>query len=364
MRYKGCNMERHENNLVVVIMAGGVGTRFWPLSTEEKPKQFLSLFDDNRSLLQKSIDRIAGLVARDRVLVLTNKRFVDLAAEQLPEIPNENIIGEPMRRDTAAAVCLSALICRERFGNPVMVILTADHIIEPPERFRETILSAVRSAGKSDVLYTLGIRPAYPSTGYGYLELGRELKDDNGIVHYDLVRFVEKPDSETAKRYVDSGRFLWNSGMFVWSTDSILREIEAHIPAHVEILSGAIDTYRTPQWPRALENAFERIEPVSIDYAVMEKSRKVRCAGCTFSWSDVGGWNAVKDYLPCDEAGNYLRGTVRNMDSSGNLVFCEDQNETLVLIGVKDLVIVRAGGRTLVAHKDRTEEIKKLLAVK
>jgi mannose-1-phosphate guanylyltransferase len=357
-------MGGHENNLVVVIMAGGVGTRFWPLSTEEKPKQFLSLFDDNRSLLQKSFDRIAGLVPKERVLVLTNERFVDLAADQLPEIPNENIIGEPMRRDTAAAVCLGALICKKRFGNPVMVILTADHIIEPPELFRETILSAVRFAGKGDVLYTLGIRPTHPSTGYGYLELGQEIEDDNGIVHYDLVRFVEKPDLETARRYLQSGRFLWNSGMFVWQTDSILREIRAYIPAHMEILSEAIKSYRTPQWSSALEKAFERIEPVSVDYAVMEKSRMVRCAGCTFSWSDVGGWNAVKNYLPRDEAGNYLRGAVRHVDSSGNLVFCEDKNETLMLVGVKDLVIVRAEGKTLVAHKDRIEEIKRLLAVR
>jgi len=354
-------MEDMNHDLAVIIMAGGIGTRFWPLSTEEKPKQFLSLFDDNRSLLQKSYDRIAGLVHRERVLVLTNKRFVDLAAEQLLEIPRENIVGEPMRRDTAAAVCLGAVICKKRFGNPVMVILTADHLIEPADLFRETILSVTHSARQSNVLYTFGIQPTYPATGYGYLELGRKVEEDNGIAHFELLRFKEKPDLDTAKRYIQSGRFLWNSGMFVWRTDTILGEIRKYIPAHLEIFSDAIKFYRTPQWPRVLEKVFECIKPISIDYAVMEKSRNVRCASCAFSWSDVGGWNAIKDYLPRDEAGNYLRGHVSNLDSKGNLVFCENGNEAVMLIGVRDLVVVRADGKTLITHKDRTEDIKRLV---
>jgi mannose-1-phosphate guanylyltransferase len=353
-------MENTERDLVIVIMAGGMGTRFWPLSTEEKPKQFLSLFDD-RSLLQKSYDRVAGFVPDERILVLTNKRFVDLAREQLPKIPAENIIGEPMRRDTAAAVCLGAVMCEKRFGNPVMVILTADHLIEPPELFRQTLLSAIYSARQNSMMYTFGIKPTYPATGYGYLELGPKVEEGNGIEHFELLHFVEKPDIETAKRYVQSGRFRWNSGMFVWRTDTILREIRQYIPAHLEIISEAIKSYRTPRWQRALDKGFENLEPISIDYAVMEKSRNVRCASCTFSWSDVGGWNAIKAYLPRDEAGNYLRGRVKNMDSNGNLVFCQDKNETVILIGVRDLVVVRADGKTLITHKDRTEDIKKLL---
>jgi mannose-1-phosphate guanylyltransferase len=354
-------MKGNERDLAVVIMAGGAGTRFWPLSKEERPKQFLNLFDDNRSLLQKSYDRIAGLIPSDRILVLTNKIFANLVAEQLPEIPRKNIIGEPMRRDTAAAVCLGAVICKKRFGNPVIVTLTADHMIAPVELFRETLLSAVNPARQNNVLYTFGIQPTYPATGYGYLELGRKVNEDNGIDQFELLRFKEKPDLETAQHYVESGRFRWNSGMFVWRVDAILDEIRKYLPSHLEIISEAVKFYRTPQWPRVLEKAFECLETISIDYAVMEKSQGVRCVDCTFSWSDVGGWNAIKDYLPQDEAGNYHRGQVKNMDSERNLVFCEDRKEAVMLIGVRDLIVVRAGDKTLVTHKDRTEDIKSLV---
>jgi mannose-1-phosphate guanylyltransferase len=354
-------METTKRDLVVVIMAGGAGTRFWPLSTDDKPKQFLKLFGDNRSLLQKSYDRVAGLVPDDHVLVLTNKAFMDIAAEQLPEIPSENIIGEPMRRDTAAAVCLGAALCKERFGNPVIATVTADHVIAPIGQFRRTLLSAVDAARENDALYTLGIQPTYPATGYGYLELGRKTRKDAAIEHFELLSFKEKPDLETAERYVKSGRYRWNSGMFVWKADAILKEIERHIFSHLEAICDAARYDCTPQWPEALERAFASLDTISIDYAVMEKAQGVRCVDCTFSWSDVGGWNAMKDYIPGDKSGNHLRGRVKSMDSNGNLVFCEDDDEAVLLVGVKDLVVVRTEGRTLIAHKDRTEDVKKLI---
>ncbi|MBW1936693.1 MAG: mannose-1-phosphate guanylyltransferase [Deltaproteobacteria bacterium] len=354
-------MKNDEHNTAVVIMAGGVGTRFWPLSTSQKPKQFLKLFDDDKSLLQKSVERVSGIIPNQRILVLTNKAFIDIAAEQLPQIPRANIIGEPMRRDTAAAACLGALICKKLFGNPVIITLTADHMIEPVDLFQRALLSAVRFARNNNALYTFGIQPTYPATSYGYLELGEKVAEDDGIEHFKLQRFKEKPDLETARRYVESGRFRWNSGMFVWTAGAILEEINKHIPSHLEALSEAVKFYGTSQWPEALERAFGTLTAISIDYAVMEKAADVRCVGCAFSWSDVGGWNAIKDYLPRDEAGNCCRGSVISMDSEGNLVFCEQPDESVMLIGVKDLIIVRAGNRTLVTHKDRTEDIKKLV---
>ena len=208
---------------------------------------------------------------------------------------------------------------------------------------------------------TLGIQPTYPATGYGYLELGRKIGEGTGIEHFELLSFKEKPDLETAKRYVKSGQYRWNSGMFVWKADAILKEIERHIFSHLETIRHAARYDRTPQWPEALERAFAALETISIDYAVMEKAQGVRCVDCTFSWSDVGGWNAMKDYIPGDEAGNHLRGRVKSMDSNGNLVFCEDSDEAVLLVGVKDLVVVRTEGRTLIAHKDRTEDVKKLI---
>lgn len=354
------NMKGHNLDLVVVIMAGGAGTRFWPLSTAEKPKQFLNLFGD-RTLLQKSFDRVSDLVPPERTLVLTNAAFVSIVKEQLPQIPVQNIIGEPIRRDTAAAVGLAAFLCRIRFGNPIIATLTADHLIEPVALFQKTLLSAARRAANNHALYTFGIEPAYPATGYGYLERGVQIADDHGIEHFHLVRFKEKPDVETARQYVESGRFYWNSGMFVWTADAILKQIEIHLPSHARALSRAAAFDQTPEWDHALRVAFESLQTVSIDFGVMEKAQNVCCVASRFSWDDVGGWLALKSWLPEDEAGNYCRGKTTTLDATDNLVFCKDPRETVVLIGVKDLVIVRAGSMTLITHKDRTEDLKKLV---
>jgi mannose-1-phosphate guanylyltransferase len=347
-------------DMVVVIMAGGVGTRFWPLSTADMPKQFLQLFG-NRSLLQMSYDRIADLVQNDRVMVLTNSAFVSTVKDQLPEIPSENIIGEPMRRDTAAAVGLAAALCRKRYGNPVIVTLTADHIIEPVSLFQKTMLSAVRKAAQDHTLYTFGIEPTYPATGYGYLERGDPLDDDQGIEHFTLRRFKEKPDSDTACRYVESGRFYWNSGMFVWMADAIMKELEAHLPDHAKALARAAEFDRTPDWDDAIKAAFESIPRESIDFGVMEKAKKVCCVASQFAWNDVGGWLALRSCLPDDEDGNCCQGRALTLDAKDNIVFCEDPQEMVMLVGVKDLIVVRAREGMLIAHKDRAEDVKKLV---
>ena len=353
-------MNEQRLNLVVVIMAGGVGTRFWPLSTEEIPKQFLDLFGD-RTLLQKSYDRVSNLVSPERILILTNAAFVSIVKKQLPEIPAQNIIGEPMRRDTAAAVGLAAFLCRKRFGNPVIVTLTADHLIEPVDLFQKTLLSAARRASEDHALYTFGIVPTHPATGYGYLERGTRIGEDGGIEHFQLLRFKEKPDRKTATEYVESGQFYWNSGMFVWTADAIIEEMERHLPEHAAALSNAASFDQTPQWEEALGVAFESVHRVSIDFGVMEKAKNICCVASKFSWNDVGGWLALRSCLTEDEAGNCCRGKVLTLDATGNLAFCEDPDETIMLVGVEDLVIVRAGDRTLITHKDRTEDIKKLV---
>lgn len=353
-------MNYWEDNLVAVIMAGGVGTRFWPLSTAAKPKQFLYLLGD-RSLLQKSFDRIANLIPTERILVLTNAAFVPLVKEQLPVIPPENVIGEPMRRDTAAAVGLGAALCRKRFGNPIIVTLTADHVIEPVDLFQRTLLSAVQMARESGALYTFGITPTYPATGYGYLELGERVALDDGIEHFRLLKFKEKPDYETAERYLASGKFYWNSGMFVWTAEAILRELQRHLPGHLDALTRACLADGTAQWETALMEGFRSLEAISVDYAVMEKAADVRCVASRFLWTDVGGWLALQQFLPADDDGNQYRGRLVTLDASRNIVFCDDPDEQVVLIGVKDLVVVHTGQKTLVVHKHHTEDIKKLL---
>lgn len=350
-------------DLAVVIMAGGAGTRFWPLSTEQRPKQFLNLFGEH-TLLQQSYRRVEGLVPPERVLVLTNQRFVSQVCEQLPEIPRQNIIGEPLRRDTAAAVALAALLCRRRFGNPAMAVLTSDHLIQPVDRFHLTLLSAVRAVGTSEgaeALYTFGIHPSYPATGYGYLQRGEKVLTDQGIEHYELLKFREKPDRRTAERYLDSGQFLWNSGMFVWSTEAILAELAAHLPNHLEQLEPALEHDGTPAFDEALGGAFEALQPISIDFGVMEKARRVRCVASGFDWSDVGGWPALEGLLEQDATANSHRCRLFVQGAGHNLVFCEDRDEVVALVGVDDLVVVRAGNRTLVVRRDSTEQIKQLV---
>lgn len=350
-----------KQDLVAVIMAGGAGTRFWPASTEARPKQFLTFFGD-RSLLQLSYDRVAPLVGKDRVLVLTGQRFVGLVREQLPELSAENIIGEPLRRDTAAAVALGALLVQHRFGDAVIATLTSDHLIEPAEDFRTTLLSAARGAFASSALYTFGIEPSRPATEYGYLEVGERLpNDDEDAPHFSLTRFVEKPNAEKARSFVESGRFLWNSGMFVWRASSILGELERRLPAHLEHLRPALAHDRTPDFDAALLRAFEPLERTSVDFGVMEHARDVRCVRASFTWSDVGGFPALAAHLDEDEDGNVHRGALRTLDARGNIVFCDDKDEQVALVGVSDLVVVRAGRRTLIVPKARAEEIKRLV---
>ncbi len=349
-----------DQQLVAVIMAGGAGTRFWPLSTPTRPKQFLALFGD-RSLLRLSFERLAGLVPPERTLVLTNASFVPLVREQLPELPAANVIGEPERRDTAAAVALGALLVRRRFADPLVLTVTADHLIDPVETFHRTARSAARAAADTGALYTFGVIPTNPSTAYGYLELGERIDTDDGVDHFRLACFHEKPNPMTARTYMMAGTYLWNSGMFVWRAEAILDELGRQLPAHLAALSPAVAADGTPAWEAALAAAFAPLERTSIDYAVMEHARDVRCVRAPFEWSDVGGWLAVGDRLPADPDGNRVRGSLVCLDAADNLVFASDPEEQVALIGVRGLVVVRAGRRTLIVPADRAEEVKELV---
>lgn len=340
---------------VVTIMAGGAGTRFWPLSTEERPKQFLSLVGE-RSLLQMSFDRVRGLVPLDQVMVLTNESYEDLVAAQLPEIPRRHIIGEPSRRDTAAAVALAALMTEHRFGPAIMVLLTADHVISPLENFQAALREAVEGAQQGG-LYTLGIRPTYPATGFGYLQMGQPLAGGR-LPHFRVDRFKEKPSQEVAEVLLESGNYFWNSGMFVWRSDQILEEFSRNLPAHLEILGPVMPSMGTEKGALELRAAFDKLERISVDYAILEKATDVRAVIPDITWDDVGGWRAVAQYLSLDNSGNRLHGSVWSEEANHNVVFSEDPEEKVLLLGVEDLVVVRSGKRTLVAHRDRLDSLK------
>ena len=348
------------HDLVVVIMAGGSGTRFWPLSTDTRPKQFLTLFGQD-TMLQLTWKRLEGWVPPERVLVLTNARFVDLVADQLPELPRRNIIGEPMPRDTSGAIGLAATLCRARFGDPVMAVLTADHLIQPVEAFQATLLSAARGARESEALYTFGIVPAFPSTAYGYLEAGEKLAEHDGIEHFELAGFREKPDAQTARQFITSGRYSWNSGMFVWNTRTIWGAMERLLPQHTRCLEPLADADGTARWDQALLDAFQPLPKISIDFGVMEKAELVRMVRAQFEWSDVGGWLALEQFHSVGPADNRGRGQMHCLQSTNNFVFSEDENETVALVGVRDLVVVRSEDRTLVVHRAAVESVKDLV---
>ena len=337
-------------DLSITIMAGGAGTRFWPLSTEERPKQFLALTEE-RSLLQISYDRLLGLVPVDRILVLTNERYTELVAEQLPELPAENIIGEPVRRDTAAAVALAALLTQHRFGQVAMGVVTADHWISPLVEF-EKAMRAAATGCESGGLYTFGIRPTYPATSFGYLEMAEKLSAPGDLPHFRVSQFKEKPDPETAAQFLSAGNYFWNSGMFMWSTSSILAEFEAHLPAHLETLDPYI------QGRSSLAACFDPLEKISVDYAILERAKDVRAVVPNYTWNDVGSWHAVEEFLPEAKDGVRSRGKVESRVSSRSSVFCEDPEEQVVLIGAEDLIVVRSGNRTLVVHRDQLDHLK------
>ncbi|MFA5506186.1 MAG: sugar phosphate nucleotidyltransferase [Vulcanimicrobiota bacterium] len=341
--------------MIVVIMAGGAGTRFWPLSTEERPKQFLALTGD-RTLLQMSYDRVVELAGPKKIFVLTSEAYVDLVREQLPELPARNIVGEPCRRDTAAAVALASLLVENRFPGETMVVLTADHVIEPIEDFHLALREAADGCGEGR-LYTLGIKPTFAATQFGYLEMGEELEVGD-LPHFQLSRFKEKPDAQTAESFLEAGNFYWNSGMFVWRTEDILAEFQTHLPRHLELLQPVIEKLGSQDF----KQAFAQLEPISVDFAILEKAGNIGAVIPRIEWDDVGGWLATQRYLPTDDHGNALRGPVLCEGGKNNTVFVEDKTEEVLLLGVKDLVVVRSGGRTLVAHKDSLDELKPALA--
>jgi mannose-1-phosphate guanylyltransferase len=345
------------SNLVVAIMAGGSGTRFWPMSREERPKQFLNL-TGSRTMLQVTRDRLEGLVPPERILVLTNARFADLAREQLPELPSENVIGEPMARDTSGAVALAAALVEKKWPGAVLAILAADHTIETAARFQEVLLGTAEAATAEGGLYTFGIQPRNAATGYGYLEVGTKIGERRGAAVHKLAAFREKPDAATAESFLKSGKHLWNSGMFVWKTTDILAEIEKHLPAHHAAMKGAAAAWGTDKFDEALKAAFEPLPKVSIDFGVMEKAADVRCAVADFDWNDVGGWVALEQVLPQDAAGNWTQTDLLPLDATGNIVVSEQNGHKVVCIGVSDLIVVTTPNATLVCRKGDAERIK------
>jgi mannose-1-phosphate guanylyltransferase len=336
---------------VVVVMAGGRGQRLWPLSTEARPKQFLDLERRGRTLLQTTVDRV-GLLAGgpERTLVSTVAPYMPLVREQLPDVPEANLLVQPEGKDSAPAIALAALHVQARFGDVPMGIFATDHVIEDGAAFERALGRAFELATSRRGLVVVGIRPTRPATGYGYIKRGSPALDG-----FRVARFVEKPDRDRAQDYLDSDAYLWNAGMLVSTVDTILTELDRHAPELMTPLREAFGGDR-------LARAFAELEAASIDYAVMEKTDAAYVVEGDFGWDDIGDWAALERLLPRqDGVVHTVFGAHAGHDASGNIVYTDGPDDVLVAYGVENLVIVKRGDTVLIVPKDRAAEIKTLL---
>ncbi len=347
--------------LHAVIMAGGSGTRFWPQSTEAHPKQFLNIFGD-RTMLQDTVDRIKPLVSADRVWVITNDKYVDLVQKQLPEVPANNIVGEPIGKNTAPCVAAAATLIKEKDPEGTMVVLPADHLIGKPERFLSILEAAEAKAQESGALVTIGINPDHPETGYGYIEFDKGSSESyDGHEIKKVNQFREKPDLETAKEFITSGNFLWNSGMFIWKASTILEKFKQHLPTifnEVEKLKPAVGTDNQKE---AVDEFYYGSTSISIDYGIMEQANNVFVVPGSFEWNDVGSWRAVYDLRSKDEDGNVIQtDTAATADARNNLIQSES-GKMIALVGVENLAVVETDDAILVCDLDSSQGVKKVV---
>jgi mannose-1-phosphate guanylyltransferase len=341
-----------------VIMAGGAGTRLWPLSRVARPKQVLRLFG-GESLLRHAYERIAGLLEPDAIYVITGSRYLPAVAEELPELPERNLLGEPQGRDTANAVGLAAAVLRQRDPDAVMGIFTADHIIMPIDRFRDALDLAYGVAEReANALVTLGVRPSSPHTGYGYVRRGAALAERV----YGVEEFTEKPDLARATEYVAAGNYYWNSGMFTWRAATILDQLHKYLPKSYEGLSQIAVAWDTPQRQERLERVYPTLIKISIDFAVMERAEHVLVVEMDCQWVDVGSWTAFESLVSADADGNVNAASATlNLGSRGNILVSEDDH-LIATIGVDDLVIVHSADATLICTRRDAQSIKELVA--
>jgi mannose-1-phosphate guanylyltransferase len=342
-----------------IILAGGRGERFWPLSRQATPKQFLPIVG-SETMLQQTYRRIRPLFRPQNIIVLTNAQHVGVVRRQLREIPPQNIVGEPVGRDTAPAVGLGAAIAGKLDPQAVMAVLPADAVIHDTRRFCRELADALTVASKHDLLVTIGLKPATPHTGYGYIQTGERLRTATRTSFHRAREFTEKPDLATAKRYLRRGDFLWNSGMFVWSFKSVVTAFAQHQPAMAEVFDKLRAAFGTPQFQSALRRWYPKLEKISVDYALMEKARNIAVARGTFDWDDLGSWTALERHFEQDHTGSVARGVVEMVDAK-NCVVVGDGSRLVAAVGVSDLVIVDTKDVTLVCHKDAAQKVRELV---
>ena len=357
-----------DNNRFVIIMAGGRGERFWPVSREKTPKQLISLFGD-RTFLQQAVDRVLPLVPIKNILIITNAVQAPEVRKQLPKLPKENIIAEPVGRDTTAAVTLGAAIVGQRSTNAVMAVLPADHVIPEEKKFQQVLADAFDLAGRGQVIVTIGIKPTEPATGYGYIRTGNILPPPQGVKSYKTTffkaeQFVEKPNFEKALEYLNSGQYRWNAGMFVWSFVTITQGLEKHQPEMAAACQRwFVAAKNSAKLEKVLAKEYPEIKKISIDFALMEKAQNVVVADGAFEWDDLGSWNALSRHLKADAEGNCAVGDFIHVDAARNIIFdARTKNRTpIAVVGLRDSILVQTDDAVLLAHKSQAQKVKELV---
>ena len=339
-----------------LIMAGGRGERFWPRSRQNMPKQFLSLTDDEKTMIQLTVERILPLVAMEDIFIVTNRSYKDLVRSQLPELPEENILCEPVGKNTAPCIGLGAVHMAKRYGDAVMMVLPSDHLIKYTSLFLNTLSDACEVAEQGENLVTLGIAPDSPETGYGYIKFQPETTLGRA---FSVEKFVEKPDLETAKAYLASEQYLWNSGMFIWKTSTILKNLEAYLPETYQGLCKIGEAIGTDMEEQALERAFQAFKAESIDYGVMEKAKNIYILSGSFGWDDVGSWLAVSRIKRSNELGNVVNGNVVTVDTRNTTI--QGGGKLIAAVGLEDMIVVDSEDALLICEKDHAGDIKKVL---
>lgn len=343
-------------NTTALIMAGGRGERFWPKSRKNLPKQFLSLTDDGKTMIQLTVERISPMVKLEDIFVATNKDYKQLVLEQLPGLPEENVLCEPVGRNTAPCIGLGAVYIAKKYEDAIMFVFPSDHLIKFNKMFLRTLQDACDVAEKNSNLVTIGIAPDYPETGYGYIKFDPHVTEGRA---YKVDRFVEKPSLEVAKEYLSTEEYLWNSGMFIWRVSSILKNIQKFMPDTYHALMRIQDSIGSENEEHILGKEFCSLQSQSIDYGIMEKAEDIYILPGTFGWDDVGSWLAVERIKKSNEFGNVVCGNIITVNTHNCII--QGDKKLIATVGMEDMVVVDTEDATLICSKDHAGEIKKVL---
>ena len=344
-------------NYYAILMAGGVGTRFWPVSTQNFPKQFHDMLGTGETLIQKTFNRLANLIPAENIFILTNERYNDLVFEQLPGVTKRQVVLEPTMRNTAPCILYAALKIQKENEDAVMIVAPSDHWIEDEQAFSDNVQTAFDFCESNNALMTLGITPTFPNTGYGYIEFDKSSDSEIKFVN----QFREKPDYETAKTFIEQGNFLWNAGIFMWSAKTVVSAFKRNQPELFELFESGYSVYNTEFEDDFIKENYPKAENISVDYALMEKSDNVQVIPATFDWNDLGTWGSLYDKLDKDENSNaVVNSRVLAENASGNMIRSK-KDKIVVVDGLKDYIIVDKDEVLLIFPKTKEQDIKKVL---